>query len=111
MACAGQAGAVGFRAKELRGVPEHDKRSRGAAPLTQPTERAVRGFCEVDAQIDRYTQSAGTPLRPLVKCVQLGSATVAMLVSARRTRSQHGRAKSRTDRLNAEASNDHRPSS
>src|SRR5262245_51786661 len=110
MACAGQAGAVGFRAKELRGVPERGKRSRGATPLTQPTERAVRRVCEVDAQIDRYTQLAGTPLRPLVKCA-LGGATVPMLVSARRTRSQYGRVKSRTDKLNAEASNDHRSSS
>src|SRR5215510_816253 len=109
MACAGQAGAVGFRAKELRGVPEREKRSRGAAPLTQPTERAVRRVCEVDAQIDRYTQLAGTPIRPLVNCAQLGGATVAMLVSARRTR--YDQAKSGTDKLNTEAPNDHRPSS
>src|SRR5215510_8940297 len=109
MAGAGQAGAVGFRAKELRGVPEHDKRSRRAAPLTQPTERAVRRFCEVDAQIDRYTQSAGTPLRPLVKCAQLGGATVANArigpaneVAVRPSEVEDGQ---------VECRNDHRPSS
>src|SRR5262245_53926467 len=86
MAHAGQAGAVGFRAKELRGVPELEKRSRSAAPLSQPTERAVRRICEVDAEIDSYAQSAGTPpLRPPVMRAAW------RLVSARRTRSQYNR--------------------